>query len=167
MKRVMLLLLAAVLLLSSSGCTVLQEAHALAEDFPDKHWEKVWVVEERKTYLAINEDRVFMEGFCVVQYLGDEPAHDVSMIIRSPLTYGFIDDQMARYYGTVNPGDKLEYMLKAEFDNWQDKIPAYIFADKIIDDFHGNFYVGINFTYKDYEYEKKFFDWTEKKDKKH
>ncbi len=165
MKKVFLLLLAAALLLSCSGCTVLEEAHAFAADFPDKHWEKIWVIKERKTHLFIAEENVFMEGYCVIEYLGEEPAHDVRVIIRSPLTYGFIPDSMARYYGTVNPGDKLEYMLKAEFDNWQELIPTYIFEEKIMDDFHGNFYVGISWRQDEREYKKRFFEWKKEKKK--
>ncbi|MEW5919696.1 MAG: hypothetical protein AB1796_01850 [Bacillota bacterium] len=163
MKRVLLFLLTAALLLSSSGCTVVEETHAFAESFPDKHWEKVWVIKERETAIAMDEEQVVLEGHCLIHYVGEEPAHDVSIIIRSPLTYGFIDDQMTRHYGTVNPGDKLEYKLHAEYAGWQDKVPVYIFADKIKDDYLGNFYVGISWRYGDYTYNKKFFDWSGEK----
>ena len=163
MKRVIALLLLAVLLLGSTGCTVVQETHAFAENFPDKYWENIWVIEERKTNMTIDEDLAVMEGYSLVHYQGEEPAEDVQIIIRSPLTYEFIGSEKAFQYGTVNSGEKLEYIMHAEYPDWQENVSAYIFEEKLQDDYQQNFYVGISWRYGDQQYSKKFFNWEKEK----
>lgn len=163
MKRIMLLMLTAVLLFSSNGCTVVQETHAFADSFPDKYWEDVWVIEERKTNMEFDEDTAIMEGYTLVHYQGEQPAEDVRIIIRSPLTYEFISNDKAWLYSTVRPGETIAYTMHAEYPNWEDNTSAYIFEEKLIDDYKKNFYVGISWRYGDEYFSKKFFDWHKEK----
>jgi len=163
MKRVIVLLLMAVLLLGSTGCTVVQETHAFAESFPDKYWENVWVIEERKTDMVLDGDLAVMNGYCQVLYLGEKPAEDVKIIIRSPLTYEFIGSEKAWEYGTVEPGTTLQYIMHAEFPDWKENVPVYIFGEKVEADYRKNFYVGISWRDGEHQYNKKFFNWHEEK----
>lgn len=163
MKRVIVLLLMAALLSGSAGCTVVQETQTFAESFPDKYWENVWVIEERKTDILFDTDLVVMDGYCRIHYQGDQIAEDVAILIRSPLTYKFIGGGNAWHYSTVQPGQELEYIMHKEYENWHKNVPPYIFADKLQDDYKENAYVGISWRYGDQTYSKKFFDWHKEK----
>ena len=163
MKRIVVLLVLAVLLSGSVGCTVVQDTEVLAEAFPHKHWEKVWIIQERKTEMTIDSERAVMKGYCQVLYQGEEPAEDVQIIIRSPLTYDLIDQQNAWQYGKVDPGRSLEYIMHAEYDDWKDIMSTYIFENKLRDDYQRNYYVGISWRYGEEHYHQKFFDWSDDK----
>lgn len=160
MKKVLLIMVAAFFLFGGTGCMVVEEKEAFADSFPDKYWENIWVIEERNTEITIDGEQVIMDGYSVINYKGDKPAEDVTIIIRSPLTYDFIEDGMAQTFGTVEPGEKLEYELHAMYYDWQENVPAYILEDKLMDDFRKNFYVGINWRYGDEQYKKRFHDWS-------
>lgn len=163
MKKALLLIVAAVFIMSNAGCAVVEEREALADSFPDKYWEDVWVITERESDIMIDDERALMEAYCQVEYQGEEPAEDVKIIIRSPLTYDFISEESAQRYGTVEPGEKLEYHLQTEYQDWDENVPVYVFAEKISDDFRENYYVGISWRYGEEEFSKQFFDWSKEK----
>lgn len=147
------------LLLIATGCAVVEEREALASMRPDKYWENVWVIEKKKTHLEILPDKAVLETNCFISYEGERPAEDVTVIIRSPLTYDFIEDHLAENYGTVYPGDKIEYHLHHEFPHWRERIPVGVFEEKLIDDFTINAYVGISWKYGEEEFSIQFYDW--------
>ncbi len=142
-----------------SGCKVVEEREAVAQYRPDRYWEKVWVVEEKVTHLKATPETITMTASCIIKYEGEEPAEDVTIVMRSPLTYDFIGEQEKQKFDIIAPGEQLEYRLQLEVDNWRERIPVGVFQEKLVDDFQGNSYIGVSWRYGEDEYDIRFYDW--------
>jgi len=158
MRKILLLLLITFLFLST-GCSVEEGKEVMVGLRPDKYWEGIWKVEEKESHLELTPDHAVIEAFCLVKYLGEKPAEDVSIVIRSPLTYRLIVDDLATEYGTVQPGEEFEYHLNYEDASWRKKLPLGVFEEKLKDDFFVNSYVEIAWRYGEEEYNIHFYDW--------
>lgn len=158
MQKPLLLLFVLLFVIFSAGCSP-DSSEVIAGIRMDKFWEADWGIEERNMHIAIDGEKVSLEAHSVIQYLGEEPAQDVRIIIRSPLTCKLIDDRFAIDYGNVERGEKLEYSLSTEHSNWPEGVSVGIFEDKLKNDFLINNYVDISWKYEDKEYNVQFFDW--------
>jgi hypothetical protein len=143
----------------SAGCSVEEEKEVMAGLRPDQYWKGVWEVEERESHIELTPDHAVIDAFCLVKYLGEEPAEDVRIVIRSPLAYRLIEDDLAADYGTVKPGQELEYHLYHEDPSWRKKVPVGVFEVKLVDDFFVNAYVDISWKYGEEKYNIHFYDW--------
>lgn len=159
MKRAALAILLLVFAVSFSGCDVVEEEEAVASYRPDRKWAEVWVIDQRETDIEIEPDRAFLEGKAKITYQGDQEVQEVSVIIRSPLTYDFIEEEEMWLYGTVYPGDRLEYELDFECPDWRDKVPIGVTEERLKEDFLTNAYVGVRWTQDGERYNIRFFDW--------
>jgi len=156
----MLLFLSMVLLLAfSAGCTITEEKEVMAGARSERYWEKVWEVSHRESHVEITPENAVFEASCRVKYRGGEPAEDVKIIIRSPLTYVFIEEHHFKEYGTVKPGEELQYHLYVECPSWRDKMPVGVFEEKLVDDFTLNSHVAISWKYGAEEFAAEFYDW--------
>ncbi len=166
MKKWMLLLTALCLLLMGTGCAVVEEQEALAGVRPDLYWKNIWVIEERVNNIEVvgeyPDTIVKIEVYGRIRYEGEEPAQRVSVIIRSPLSFDFIADHRASNYGTVQPGEVLEYHLIQNYPEWREKVPIGVYKEHIIDDFKGNSYINISWVQDDVEHNEHFFEWKPK-----
>jgi len=81
--------------------------------------------------------------------------------MSSPLTDNLLDKDkdLAASYGTVKPGQELEYNFHYE-SPWREKTPVAVFAEKLVDDYNNNSYIRISWKYGDEEYNLRFFDWS-------
>lgn len=158
MRKILLIILMAVLFFST-GCSVEEGEEVMAGFRPDKYWEGAWKVEEKESHLELASNGAVAEAFCRIKYLGEKPAEDVRIIIKSPLTYRLIEDDLAAVFDTVQPGEEIEYHLNHEDASWQEKVTVGVFEDKLKDDFSVNSYVEVTWRYADEQYHVQFFDW--------
>jgi len=161
MRKLLLLLLIISFLFASSGCTVLEEREAMADYRPDRYWANSWEILERESHIELTPDQAVLNSSCLIRYTGQEPAEDVRIIMSSPLTDNLLDKdkELATSYGTVKPGEELEYEIFHE-GSWREKTPVAVFAEKLVDDYTYNSYVRIAWKYGDEEYSFRFFDWS-------
>ena len=157
MSRIIFIILMAILFVST-GCSM-EEEEVMAGFRPDKYWEGIWKVEEKESHLEISPQGAAIEAFCRIRYIGDKPAENVRVIIKSPLTYMLIDDSLAAEYDLVQPGQEVEFHLKHEVASWQEKVTVGVFEDKLKDDFSFNSYVEVNWSDSREQYHVQFFDW--------
>ncbi|MDO9535412.1 MAG: hypothetical protein Q7J85_08795 [Bacillota bacterium] len=161
MRKLLLLLLIISFVFASSGCSVLEEREAMADFRPDRYWENSWKIEKRESHIELTPDQAVLEASSVIRYTGEEPAEDVRIIMSSPLTDNLLDKdgELATSYGTVKPGEVLEYNFRHE-GSWREKTPIAVFAEKLVDDYTYNSYIRIAWKYGDQEYSLRFFDWS-------
>ncbi len=166
MKKWILLMLAAGLLFLGSGCAVVEKAEVLASIRPDLYWKDYWIIEEQLNQIEVldetGESVVKIDIYGRIRYAGEQPVDNVSVIIRSPLTFDFIEDHQAVHYGTVQPGEVLEYRLLQDYPEWQERVPIGVYKEHIIDDFKGNAYVQISWEKEGESFEERFFSWKPK-----
>jgi len=159
LKKLFLIMAVIIVFAMLTGCKVVEEREAVAEYRPDRYWENVWVVQERISNLEATEETLTMTASCIIRYEGDEPAEDVTLIMRSPLTRVFIGEEEKENLDIVNPGEELRFRLQKEVDNWQEKVPAGVFKEKVIDDFQDNSYVGLGWSFGEEEHDIRMYDW--------
>ena len=169
MKKWILLLSALCLLaLGTTGCgaAVEEEVYAYAGVRPDHYWKDVWVTEEREiNIIPEGEDPdalMKMEVYGRIRYEGEQPANRVRVIIRSPLTFDFIEDHRAMFYGVVQPGDVIEYHLIQYYPDWRERVPIGVYKDHIVEDFRENAYINITWEYDGQAFDEHFFDFKAK-----
>ena len=85
----------------------------------------------------------------------------MQIIIRSPLTGKLIGDYPAESYGTINPGEEIEYRLFQECPALQEALSAGTSERNIVEDFTMNSYLDITWKYDGQEYNVKLFDWSQ------
>ncbi|GEM_PF-1846446 len=167
MKKWILLAIALCFMTLVTGCAVVEEQEVVAEMRPDLYWQKIWIVEERQINIEVEgedpETLVKMDVYGRVRYEGEDPVNRVRLIIRSPLTFDFIEDHRAMNYGTVYPGDVLEYNLIQNYPEWQERVPIGVYKYHIIDDFRDNAYINIAWEQDDESHSQQFFDWKPKR----
>lgn len=159
MKKIVLALLALILAVAASGCAVVEEKEVVASYRPDRKWEEVWVIRERETDIEVRPEKAVLEGRTLIHYRGEEEAKEVSVIMRSPLAYDFIEEEEAWLYGTVYPGDFLEYEISFECPYWKERVPIGVTEERLKDDFLHNAYVGVRWTQDGENYNMRFFEW--------
>lgn len=166
MKKWILLLSALSLLIMGTGCDIVEERELIAGMRPDRYWEEVWLVEEREIQIKVVEEDpdyvVEMEVYGRIRYEGEQPVERVSVIIRSPLTFDFIADHRTAIYGTVQPGDVLEYLMIQDYPEWRERVPIGVYKEHIIDDFQENAYINISWEKDGEIHDEHFFEWEPK-----
>jgi hypothetical protein len=161
MRKLLLLLLVLSFIVASSGCNVVEEREAIADFRPDRYWEEAWKIEKRESHIELTPDHAVLDSSSIIRYTGEEPADDVRIIMSSPLTYSWLDMDKEHIvsYGTVKPGEELEYQIFHE-GPWREKTPVAVFAEKLVDDYTYNSYIRISWKYGDQDYSFRFFDWS-------
>lgn len=159
MKKLLFFMSIIIVFAMLTGCKVVEEREAVAEYRPDRYWENVWVVQERISNIDASGETLTLTASCIVTYEGDEPAEDVNIVMRSPLTRVFIGEEESEYLDIVNPGEELRFSLQKEVKNWQEEVPAGVFEEKIIDDFQDNSYVGLSWSFGEEEHDIRMYDW--------
>ena len=159
MRKLLLLLLIISFVFASSGCSVSEET--MADFRPHSNWDGSWKIEKRESHIELTSDQAVLHASSVIRYTGEDPAEDVRIMMSSPLTDNLLDKdgELSTSYGTVEPGDELEYNFNHE-GSWREKTPIAVFPEKLVDDYTYNSYISIAWKYDDQEYSLKFFDWS-------
>lgn len=128
---------------------------------PDKYWGETWKVKDKESILETGAEKAIFNAHCSIDYQGEKPVNNVQVIICSPLTGKLMGDHPAESYGTVQPGETIEYSLFAERSGWQELISAGTSAENLKEDFTMNSYVEISWLDSGQEYNAQLFDWSQ------
>ncbi|MGI5822808.1 MAG: hypothetical protein ACOX6Z_02575 [Dethiobacteria bacterium] len=174
MRRVsmfLLLFFVSSLLLGLGGClgvddgsatvTGDQEGAVPSNLRPDKYWGETWNVKDKESILETDAEQAVFNAHCSIDYRGEKPAENVQVIISSPLTSKIMGAHPAESYGTVQPGETIEYRLFVERSGWQELISAGTSAENLKEDFAANSYVEVTWLDSGQEYSARLFDWSE------
>ncbi len=130
---------------------------------PEKYWEEVWKIRNKESNVEMEDGQVYLKASCLLQYQGEKPVEDVQVMILSPLSERLVCLDSAQNYGTISPGEEIEYYLSqpCPCPAWQETPVVGCSEKNFIDDFTLNSYVDITWSYEGQQHNVKFFDWSE------
>ncbi|NMB34895.1 MAG: hypothetical protein GX989_01255 [Firmicutes bacterium] len=127
---------------------------------PEKHWEGTWKIKEKESTLETDGDQIILDAYCLIEYEGKDPATDVQVSIQSPLSEGLIGDSSVENFGSVNPGEVIEYRVSLTYPFWQETLSAGCSEDNFIEDYTMNSYVELSWSSGSRRHGVQFFDWS-------
>ena len=128
---------------------------------PEKYWEGAWKIKEKECVLETDGDQAILKAYCFLEYQGEDPAEDVQIMLRSPLSEKLTGDDPAENFGTINSGEEIEYRLSLAYPAWQEALSAGCSEENLIEDFTLNSYIDITWSYGEQRYNVQFYDWSE------